>query len=253
MNIIVFANQKGGVGKTTILVHMAFFLSEFKNRRVAVLDLDHQGNATFSLNDFAFPKTAFQVLNEPDSMIANNINLGRICLLPADPELLNFEKDVQIFQKLKKLMETLENLGINDVLVDTTPALNNRLAASLMVATTVVTPIELEVYSLQGVSLMLQTISNISGANKNLKFLGMLPSRVDSRNPRQKGHMEQLRLKHPELIIPFPISARSSIADAVALKVPVWKIKKTSARPAAKEIKAFGEFLYNSFGEKNDN
>lgn len=248
MNVVVFANQKGGVGKTTILVHMAFFLSEIKKRKVVVLDLDHQGNASFSLNEFSVDKTAFEILTEPESQFKIEINEKSLYLLSADSNLLKFEQKIELLPNLKTLMSKLEGLGVQDVLIDTTPALNNRLASALMVSTMVVTPIELEVYSLQGVSLMLQTISNISKKNEKMKFLGLLPSRMDTRNKRHKEHLEQLKEKYPTLIIPCIIAARSSIADAVASKVPVWRIKKTSARPASKEMKDFGEYLFKSSG-----
>ena len=99
----------------------------------------------------------------------------------------------------------------------------------------------------------LTTIFNIrKESNPGLVFLGMLPSRVDARNPRHKTHLDELRQAYPQLLAPIAIGLRSSIADALATRVPVWKIRKTAARAAAKELRALGEYVLGKMfaGEK---
>ena len=73
---------------------------------------------------------------------------------------------------------------------------------------------------------MVTTITNIRRANPKLKFLGMVPSKVDARNPRHGRHLKELNQAYPQLMVPAGIGLRSSIADALASCVPVWKIKK---------------------------
>ena len=83
---------------------------------------------------------------------------------------------------------------------------------------------------------MLNLISNIRKANRNLAFLGMLPSRVDNRNTRHAQHLAELRQVYPELVLPVSVPQRASIADALATQRAVWHIKgKTAAREAAAE------------------
>jgi hypothetical protein len=100
------------------------------------------------------------------------------------------------------------------------------MAAALLAADYVLSPIELEAYSIQGIKQIVTTIANLRKANPKLKFLGMVPSKVDARNPRHGRHLQELERAYPQLMIPTGVGLRSSIADALASRVPVWKIKK---------------------------
>ena len=93
---------------------------------------------------------------------------------------------------------------------------------------------------------MFKTIQSIRDLkNKKLCFLGMLPNRIDNRNPRHKEHLKELKAAYPDLVIPLEVCLRGSIADAVSQKIPVWDIKKTAARTAGKEMKALGQYILN--------
>ena len=85
---------------------------------------------------------------------------------------------------------------------------------------------------------MVTTIANVRKANPKLQFLGMVPSKVDAGNPRHGRHLDELERAYPQLMIPAGVGLRSNIADALVSGVPVWKIKKTAARKAAKEVRA---------------
>ena len=117
------------------------------------------------------------------------------------------------------------------------------MASALLAADYIASPIELEVYALQGVKKMNATIAGLKQANPKLQFLGMIPSKVDGRNPRHTRHLAELTAAYPTLIMPTPIGNRSSIADALATHVPVWEIRKTSARVAAKEMLAMTQHI----------
>lgn len=92
---------------------------------------------------------------------------------------------------------------------------------------------------------MAATIGNIRKVNSKLAFLGILPSKVDMRNPRHKRHLEEIKMQYNEIVIPHIIGLRSSIADALSSSLPVWKIKKTAARKAAQEMKAVSNYVLN--------
>jgi len=128
-------------------------------------------------------------------------------------------------------------------LIDTAPSLGNSMAAALYAADYVISPIELEAYSIQGIKKMVTAIANVRKANPDLQFLGMVPSKVDNRNPRHGRHLDELVRAYPQLIIPTGIGLRSSIADALATCVPVWKIKKTAARKATQEVRALADHV----------
>ena len=91
---------------------------------------------------------------------------------------------------------------------------------------------------------MVTTVANLRRANPGLQFLGMVPSKVDARNPRHVRHLLELRQAYPQLMIPAPVGLRSSIADALASGVPVWKIRKTAARKAGQEVRALADYVF---------
>ena len=130
--------------------------------------------------------------------------------------------------------------------IDTAPALGVRLVAALVSADFVLSPIELEAYSLQGIRMMVSTIQNVRKGNPALKFLGILPSKVDSRNPRHQAHLTELRTTYKGLLIPTAVGLRSSVADALALGEPVWTIRKTAARKAIREMREVAEHLHDA-------
>jgi chromosome partitioning protein len=146
---------------------------------------------------------------------------------------------------LRESVGALRDAGFDVVLIDTAPSLGVSMAAALCCGDFVLSPIQLEAYSIQGIKKMVLTISNIRKVNPGLVFLGMMPSMVDSRNPRHKRHLVELEEAYPQLMIPAQIGLRSSVADALASRVPVWKIRKTAARAATKEIRNLANFIFD--------
>ena len=257
MKTLVVANQKGGVGKTATAVHLAFNFFEDKGLRVAFIDLDTQGNASFSLQDFDSGCTASELFDKgPDNIKVKFGGLEGgpiISLISSDPVLADMEKR-SIGETKKAFNENLKALSayFDVVLVDTAPSLGVGMAVALYAADYVLSPIEMEVYSIQGIKKMLTAISNIRKENTKLKFLGMMPNRVDGRSQRHKRHLEELQAAYPQLMTPVKIGLRSSIADALANCVPVWKIKKTAARKAAQEVREVSNFVYENIGVSAD-
>lgn len=249
MKTLVVAQQKGGVGKTSSLVHLAFDFWE-RGLRVAVIDLDTQGNASFTLQDFASGYMASHMFDMDGDNLRkcfSDLPEGPLMrLIESDALLANMEKRslTEAAASFKENVKALADSGFDVVLVDTAPALGVSLAAALYAADSVLSPIELEAYSIQGIKKMLTTIMNIRKMNPKLKFLGMVPSKVDTRNPRHVRHQVELEAAYPQLMIPAGIGLRSSIADALASRVPVWKIKKTAARKAAQEVRALAAYVF---------
>ncbi len=249
MKTLVVAQQKGGVGKTSSIVHLAFDFME-RGLRVAVIDLDTQGNASFTLQDFNSGYLASQMFD----MDGNNLrqwfsdlsNSPAMRLIASDAVLANMEKRSlsDAAAVFKENITALADSGFDVVLIDTAPALGVSLVAALYAADCVISPIELEAYSIQGIKKMLTTIANVRKINTKLKFLGMVASKVDARNPRHVRHQNELKDAYPQLMIPGGIGLRSSIADALASGVPVWKIKKTAARKATLEVRALAAYVY---------
>ena len=250
MKTLVTANQKGGVGKTSTVVHIAFDFLE-RGLRVAVIDLDTQANASFTLKAYQSGYFASQMFNlDAETMRQHFSTLPDgplICLIESDAKLADIvTRSVgDASASFKSNVNTLEACGFDVVLIDTPPSLGVSLAAGLYAADYVLSPIELESYSILGIKQMVATIGNVRKANPKLQFLGMMPSKMDARNPRHQRHLNELNRAYPQLMIPTNIGLRSSIAEALASGVPVWKIKKTAARKAAQEMRAMAEHLFN--------
>ena len=252
MKTLVTANQKGGVGKTSTLVHLAFDFME-RGLKVAVIDLDTQANASFTLKEYQSGIVASQLFRTvpPEAWPETSLDYAeaeapRMMLIAADVGLADMEKMMlsEAGAGLRASIAVLAEQGFDVCLIDTAPSLGVAMVAALLAADYVLSPIELEVYSIQGIKKMVTTIANIRKANPKLQFLGMLPSKVDARNQRHGRHLEELEQAYPQLVIPAGIGLRSSIADALATGVPVWKIKKTAARKATMEIRALAEYVF---------
>ncbi len=255
MKTLVTANQKGGVGKTSTLVHLAFDFFE-RGLKVAVIDLDAQANASHTLQAFKSGLTASELfaITPPDYIQATANSKGMI-LIESDTGLANMDKMTlqEAGRNFQSAIKGLDEQGYDVCLIDTAPSLGVTMAVALLASDYVLSPIELEAYSIQGIKRMVTTITNIRRANPKLKFLGMVPSKVDARNPRHGRHLKELNQAYPQLMVPAGIGLRSSIADALASCVPVWKIKKTAARKATQELRALAAHVFEKMEITNDN
>lgn len=245
MKTLVTANQKGGVGKTSTLVHLAFDFFE-RGLKVAVIDLDTQANASYTLQNFQSGLTSSALFEGRVGVLEVPEEGPHMALIESDPRLADVEKLKldQAGMNFRASIKALGEQGFDVCLIDTAPSLGVSMAAALLAADYVLSPIELEAYSIQGIKKMVTTISNVRRANPKLHFIGMVPSKVDARNPRHGRHLEELEKAYPQLMIPAGVGLRSSIADALASGVPVWKIKKTAARKAAKEVRALANHVF---------
>jgi chromosome partitioning protein len=247
MKVLVTANQKGGVGKTSTLVHLAFDFCE-RGKRVAVIDLDTQGNASYTLQDKVSGIKASELWGVIDEGRFDAIPDNGIALIESDNHLANVEKLnlTDMIEHFRKNIAELARCGFDVCLIDTAPTLSNALVGALANADYVVSPIELEMYSIQGIKKMLTTFQQVQRRmNTKLNFIGMVPSKVDGRNPRHVRHLKELQAAYPSLMVPVSVGLRNSIADALASHMPVWKIKKTAARKATQEMRALADHVYN--------
>lgn len=244
MKTLVTANQKGGVGKTATLVHLAFDFME-RGLRVAVIDLDTQANASYTLQAFASGLVA-SALFQPDLELDLRAGEPGLTLMASDSKLADIEKMPLAIAgaNFQAAIARLGECGFDVCLIDTAPSLGVSMAAALVAGDYVLSPIELEAYSIQGIKKVLTTIGNVRKVNPKLKFLGMVPSKVDARNPRHRRHLDELNAAYPQLMIPTGVGLRGSIADALASGEPVWKNKRTAARKAASEVRALANYVF---------
>ena len=174
MNTIVINNQKGGVGKTTLAVHLAWFMAE-AGRRVLMIDVDAQGNATDTLKHHTGSTTAAELF-KPATQIISGGNNG-ITLAPADSSLTDVDRGnaAAIMTLKQNLANANEQFDI--CVIDTPPSLGLRSVACLVAASHVLAPIYLEDYSVKGVKGLMQTVIGVQRhyGREDTRFLGLLP------------------------------------------------------------------------------
>lgn len=238
MSVWVFSNQKGGVGKTTLSVLFAHWLSQKQESRVCVIDLDSQCNCSKTLAAFSGGK-AIDLFAESDaSEIGRWSQSAGITLLEGCKRLADVELDgpEAVIPRFRKRLLALSP-QFDHVVIDTPPALGLRMSAALIAADAVVCPIELEEYSISGVTDMLITIFGVQRRyNPGLHFAGIVANRFNAHSLRQKAALRELISHYSEFVVPAKISTRSSIPEGLASGMPVWELGRTSAREASEEV-----------------
>lgn len=250
MKIIVIGQGKGGVGKTASAAHIAFYAQE-AGLRVLAGDLD-TGDLSKTLNAYRLPIPASSLFvdNPPENLAPKHApGEGCLDLIGAD----NLMANVVFLPMAQAQANFASNLSrfaddYDLCVIDTAPGMGVAKAAAFHIADAVLSPVEMEVYSLEGLGNTLRAILNARQRNPKLAFLGILPSRVDRRNPRQVRNLEQLQQAQAANMAPLVIGLRSSVAEALALGMPVWKLRKSSARVASAEMRALGEYVLSKMG-----
>ena len=211
--IISFSNQKGGVGKTTTCVNMAAYLAQ-AGKRVLLVDLDPQGNATTGLgfSKGALKKSVYNVIIE-DEAVKDNVletELEGLYLLPANIDLAGAEVDLVYKKNRDKVLRaalTPVKDAFDYILIDCPPSLGLLTINALTAADSAIIPIQSEYYALEGLSQLMNTISLVrQHLNKSLKVEGVVLTMYDGRSLISKQIAAEIKKyfskKLYEIVIP---------------------------------------------------
>jgi chromosome partitioning protein len=246
--IIAITNQKGGVGKTTTGVNLAASLAATQ-RRVLLVDLDPQGNATMGsgIDKRALEATVYQVLlGEKNVADVRQRAQAGYDVLPANRELAGAEIElIEIDQRETRLKDALAGVAADYdfILIDCPPALNLLTVNGLTAAQAVMIPMQCEYYALEGLSDLVGTIKRVRAhLNPSLEIEGLLRTMYDPRNTLAQQVSAQLLQHFGDKVYRTVIPRNVRLAEAPSHGLPALEFDRNS-KGAQAYLALAGEML----------
>jgi chromosome partitioning protein len=224
--VIAIANHKGGAAKTTTAVNLAAGLAK-RGRRVMLLDLDPQGNASSWLGG-AGDASVFFVMTEGRTLESQLIKstVEGLSLVPASPRLAGAERilasELAVETTLKRRLEDADLSRWDYVIIDTPPALNILTINALTAADEVLVPVEAHVLALSGVAQIVSTVGLVqSRLNPKLKITGFVLCRFDPRTRHSAEVRDRLSAKFGDQVLDTVIRENIRLAEAPSFSEPI--------------------------------
>jgi chromosome partitioning protein len=242
--IFCIANQKGGVGKTTTTVNLAAGLARV-GKRVLVIDLDPQGNATMGsgIDKRALELTVYDVLLESASITEakKRSEKAGYDVLGANRELAGAEVElVELERRDKRLKAAITKVSADYdfVLIDCPPSLSLLTLNGLCSAHGVIVPMQCEYFALEGLSDLVNTIKQVhANLNPDLEIIGLLRVMFDPRITLQQQVSEQLKAHFGDKVFNTVIPRNVRLAEA-----PSYGLPGVVFDPSSRGAQAFVEF-----------
>jgi chromosome partitioning protein len=227
--IYTFANQKGGVGKTTSAINLAAYLAQF-GQRVLLIDLDPQANATSSLgiNKHSVKAGTYETLLgsvNPSAHVLHNPKL-KISLLPASPSLAGAEVElIEIDNRESRLRDSIQTLNdrYDYILIDCPPSLSLLTVNGLVAAQDgVIIPVQCEYLALEGLGELTKTLARVkSNLFPGLKTRGILLTMYDGRTRLGQDVVQDVTSHFHDLVFRTIIPRSIYLAEAPSRGIPI--------------------------------
>ena len=245
---IAIVNQKGGTGKTTTAISLGSALAK-AGKSVLLIDMDPQGNLSYSLGVHEFDHSLGEVLMGEASVQETVVHLEEegLDIIPSSIDLANVEITMAgIDERETVLKAALVGIESYDyVLIDCPPSFSLLTLNALTFAQYVIIPMQMTVLSLQGLELILDTIQQIKeGLNPELKVLGVLPVMMDKRRKLSQEVLEHIDENYEVNI--FETNIRTNVRAAEAPSFGQSVIRYAPKSNSALDYLAFSEELMSS-------
>jgi chromosome partitioning protein len=229
--VYAFANQKGGVGKTTTAINLAACLAE-AGERALVVDLDPQANATSGLGMRANGTSSYDLLDgAPLEDLVKPTACDNLFLVPSKPELAGAAVELSRRDDGDRyLAQALEDAdGYDYVLLDCPPSLGPLTVNALAAADRVIVPVQTEYYALEGLAQLMQSINLIkSRLNPRLEIAGVLLTMADGRTRLSAEVEAEVRRHFGGLVFTAVVPRSVRVAEAPSHGLPVTHYDRRS-------------------------